>query len=451
MRAAVSSLNTNLLRWSSSGRAGVAIRGGIWSIAGYVSVQLLRTATTLILARNFLGPELFGIVSLVGVFLAGLSMFSELGIVTNIVQHPHGDDPEFLKTAFSIQAGRGAAIWIGAIIAAYPLALFYKQPELLPLLIIAGFSEMIRGLTSVRVWTLNRHIKLREITLLALTSETAALVTSVLWAVVSPTAWALVAGTIASALLYAIGSHFIGAPSVGFGWDASAARDIAHFGGWISLATAMHFVGSQGERLILGKFITPEALGCFSLAVMISSVPARGISQLLTNIYLPMISATARTSRVEVVQDFVRARRIFFAIGLFTAAGFLICGKPLVTILLNAKYQMAGWMLQLLGLRVALDVFSAPLSNLILACGESKYSAAANATRSILMIFGVWISIVHFGIREAVFTLIIAQALSYYPLIAGLGKLLPTQSRPELRWYTIFLALLSLGAIIVCY
>jgi O-antigen/teichoic acid export membrane protein len=213
----------------------------------------------------------------------------------------------------------------------------------------------------------------------------------------------------------------------------------------------MHFVGSQGERLILGKFITPEALGCFSLAVMISSVPARGISQLLTNIYLPMISATARTSRVEVVQDFVRARRIFFAIGLFTAAGFLICGKPLVTSLLNAKYQMAGWMLQLLGLRVALDVFSAPLSNLILACGESKYSAAANATRSILMIFGVWLSIVHFGIREAVFTLIIAQALSYYPLIAGLGKLLPTQSRPELRWYTIFLALLSLGAIIVCY
>jgi O-antigen/teichoic acid export membrane protein len=442
MRAAASALKPDSLKWTSSGRTGIALRGGVWVITGYISTQLLRTAATLILARHFLGPDAFGVVSLVGVFLAGLSMFSELGIMTNIVQHPRGDDAEFLRTAFSIQAGRGLAIWIGAIIAAYPLALFYEQPELFPLLIVAGFSEMIRGLTSVRVWTLSRHMKLREVTLLSLASETAAFVASVLWAVVSPTAWALVAGTIAGTVIYTGGSHLIGTPRVTFGWDRLAAKDIAHFGGWISLATAMHFVGSQGERLILGKFITPEALGCFSLAVMISSVPGRGISQLLTNIYLPMISATARTSRAAIVQE---VRRVFFAIGLVTAAGFLIFGKPLVNGLLSPKYQMAGWMLQLLGLRVALDVFSAPLSNLILACGESKYSAAANGIRSSLMIAGVWLSIVYFGIREAVVALILAQAVSYFPLVAGLGKLLPAQARPELKWYTMFLALLSLG------
>ena len=71
-------------------------------------------------------------------FWQGLKMFSELGIVGNIVQHRHGDDPQFLNTAFSVQAGRGMAIWLGAILAAYPLALFYKQPELLPLLVVAG-------------------------------------------------------------------------------------------------------------------------------------------------------------------------------------------------------------------------------------------------------------------------------------------------------------------------
>jgi hypothetical protein len=38
-------------------------------------------------------------------------MFSELGIVTNIVQHPRGDDPDFLNTAFCIQAARGPTLW----------------------------------------------------------------------------------------------------------------------------------------------------------------------------------------------------------------------------------------------------------------------------------------------------------------------------------------------------
>jgi hypothetical protein len=72
-------------------------------------------------------------------------MFSELGIVTNIVQHPRGDDPDFLNTAFCIQAARGSAIWIVSLMAAYPMAVLYEQPQLLPLLAVAGFSEMIRG------------------------------------------------------------------------------------------------------------------------------------------------------------------------------------------------------------------------------------------------------------------------------------------------------------------
>ena len=105
---------TDVRRRCSSGRAVLAIRGGAWSIGGYVATQLLRMGATLVLARHFIGPEAFGLVGLVGVFLSGLNMFSELGLVANIVQHSRGDDPKFLNTAFSIQAGRGTAIWIGS-------------------------------------------------------------------------------------------------------------------------------------------------------------------------------------------------------------------------------------------------------------------------------------------------------------------------------------------------
>src|SRR3954447_13833537 len=61
--------------WPGSGRAAVAIREGAWSIGGYAATQLLRTVATLALARHFLGPEPFGVVGLVGVFIAGLGMF----------------------------------------------------------------------------------------------------------------------------------------------------------------------------------------------------------------------------------------------------------------------------------------------------------------------------------------------------------------------------------------
>jgi O-antigen/teichoic acid export membrane protein len=428
-----------------AGRGAKAIHGGAWSIGGYVATQLLRTGATLVLARRFLGPETFGVVGLVGVFLAGLTMFSELGIVANIVQHPRGDDPKFLNTAFSIQAGRGVLIWLCAAVASYPLALFYKQPELFSLLVVAALSELVRGLTSTTAWTLTRHVNLRSITLLTIGSEAIAFVVGVAWAILSPSAWALVSRTIASAAVYAVGSHFLAKPSVRFGWDKTAAKDILHFGGWISVATATYFLGGQGERLILGKLITPAELGCFSLAIMIAAVPAGGITQLVSQIFLPMISNSVRTGHQDAVRDFISSRRLFLGAAVFTAVGFVICSRPLVHFVLPPKYLMTGWMLQMLGLRVALDIFAAPTSNMILAYGRTKYSAAGNTARLVLMVSGVWVSFVMFGIREAVVALVLAQALSYFPLVFGLHKLLPEVVRTEIRNYALFLALIALG------
>jgi hypothetical protein len=42
--------------------------------------------------------------------------------------------------------------------------------------------------------------------------------------------------------------------------------------------------------------------------------------------------------------------------------------------------------------------------------------------------------------------LIVAQAISYLPLITGLKKVLPEVAAAELRWYAIFVVLLGLAA-----
>lgn len=430
----------------TANRTRVALRGGAWTTIGYVATQILRTVATLVLARHFLGPEPFGLVGLVGVFIAGLSMFSELGIAANVVQHARGDDSDFLNTAFTIQVGRGLVIWTVAAIAAYPVAWFYHEPKIVALLIAAAAAELIRAATSTSAWTLTRHVNLRGITVLTIVSEVIAFGVGILWAVLSPSAWALVGRTIAAAAVYAIGSHFIAKPRVRFGWDRAAAKDILHFGGWISLSTAAYFLGGQGERLILGKFITAAELGCFSLALMISSVPAGGVNQLVSQIFLPLISKAVRSSQAEAARDYAGARKLFFGLGLFAGIGFLALSKPFVAIVLTSKYAMAGWMLQVLGIRVALDLFAAPASSLVLAYGKSRYSAAANTTRMVFMVGGILAAFRWYGLSQAMVVLIFAQAISYLPLISGLKKLLPEAAKAEVRWYAVFLVLLGLAA-----
>jgi hypothetical protein len=96
-------------------------------------------------------------------------------------------------------------------------------------------------------------------------------------------------------------------------------------------------------------------------------------------------------------------------------------------------------MLQALGIRVAFELYSAPASSLMLAYGKSQYAAAGNTVRMLLMVSGVWLAFVYFGTAEAVFALLIAQAVSYVPLIIGISRLVPETGAAEVRWYTAFL------------
>ncbi len=70
-------------------------------------------------------------------------------------------------------------------------------------------------------------------------------------------------------------------------WDPKAAKDIFAFGAGIFLSTATYFLGGEAERLVVGKFITLVELGCFSLALSISTAAAKGLQQIIVQVFFP--------------------------------------------------------------------------------------------------------------------------------------------------------------------
>src|SRR5580658_1472053 len=209
---------------SASRRVLLAFRGGSWTVAGYGASQVVRLASTLVLAR-LVAPQAFGLVALVSVFLSGLESLSDLGIGMDVVQHPRGDDPLFINTAFIIQMGRGLIIWVVAAGLAYPFALFYHQPAVIALAVVGSLSTLVRGFSSGSMWLLTRHVRLKELTILNTGSDVFGLLVSVVWALISPTAWALVAGRVGATVALTIASHVVAENRVSLEWDPKAARD----------------------------------------------------------------------------------------------------------------------------------------------------------------------------------------------------------------------------------
>jgi O-antigen/teichoic acid export membrane protein len=257
----------------------------------------------------------------------------------------------------------------------------------------------------------------------------------------SPSAWALVAGTLANATIHTLASHRLPGHRVSLRWERDAARDLLRFGAWISIATAMHFLAGQGERLILGKFVTAADLGCFSVALMIATAPSRGIQHLVGDVFFPLIARRAREGPQAVAQPYRHARLAFLAVSLVMAAGFVLFSHRLVEAILPPQYAMTGWMLQALGLRAAFDVFGAPTSALLLARGLSMYSAMGNLTRLLFLAVGLYVAFSRFGLPEAVWVLAVSPVTVYFPAaLLGVGRHYAGLARTELVSFFAFLA-----------
>jgi O-antigen/teichoic acid export membrane protein len=420
-----------LLGWKGGDHARAAVRASIWSGAGFGLMQVLRAASTILVA-NRIFPDDLALFSLVAALLGGLNMLSDLGIAPSVVQSKRGDEPNFLDTAFVLSAARGVSVWALAALLAYPFALFYKDQRLFALVLAAAASVLFRGAVSPAVWTLSRHVQVRTLTLLNVGSELAGFAVAVTWARFSPSAWALVAGTVSASLFFAVASYAIGSRRPRLIWDKGAAQELIHFGVWMFLSTATYFAGSQAERLVLGKYVSKAEFGCFSMALMMATAPTAGIQQLFSQVFFPMISRLRRDHPDRALMQFRRSKWLALVLAAGVAAGSIVLGPWLVRLLLKPDYAAAGWMLQLLGFRAALDILAAPTANLVLAYGLSKYAAIANMVRVALLAPGLWITLAAGDFGAAVWVLTLVTLGAYATLLAGVWRVVPGALKTEL-------------------
>jgi len=347
------------------------IRGSLWTVGGYGFSQAFRLGSNLVLSR-LLFPEAFGVMALVNVYMQGLQMFSDVGIGPSIIQNERGEDPAFLNTAWTIQVIRGAALWIGSWILAWPLALLYGEPILARMIPVAGIAALIAGFGSTSLFTLNRNLLLGKLTLLDLGTSAIGSVTMIVWAYVHPSIWALLAGGLTGSLARTVCSHWLQPGQRNrFQWEPRAARALLRFGRWILISTALTFLVSRGDRMIMGVFLTVGQLGVYSIAFGLSQVVLAALDGLSGRMLFPVYSRLAGASPEEMRSKLRRTRIVILAVALPFFSILVAWGGRIVDFLYDSRYHDAGWILQILAAGTIFRAITTTFEPVTLAFGDS--------------------------------------------------------------------------------
>lgn len=356
------------------------VRGTSYSLLGQAISQVLRLLSNLILTR-LLFPEAFGLMAVVYTWQAGLEMLSDIGVQPSIIQHARGDEPAFLNTAWTIQALRGAVLFVAGVAIAYPVAQVYGEPQLFGLIAVASVGALINGLISTKLASLYRHIQLGRVLVINVASQLASIVLMVSLAYAFQTIWALVLGALLSSLVTLVLSHlFIPGPHNRPAWDRDAVRSLLHFGKWIFVSTMLTFAAQKFDVLVLAKLIPMKRLGIYSIGNMLANLPIVIGGQVVGTVLMPALAQSYRSSHQALVESYRKAKRVILLAHAFMTLG-LVMGAPTFFLLYDPRYHDAGWIVQLLMCSIWFQYLEQAGGRALLAIADAQSLALTNLVK----------------------------------------------------------------------
>ena len=352
------------------------LNASAWTVAGYGSALVLRLLGNLIIAR-LLAPEAFGIMAVATSIQLVIALTGDIGLRQAVIRSPNIREPRFLHTAWTVQILRGLSIWIFCVIAAAGLSTLDR------LGIITENSVYGNKVLPAIVAVTSFSIVIDRLTIIDLGQMVVGLCVSVVLAWFTGSVWCFVASSIAGSIVNTAAGHLWlkGAPDR-IAWDRAALNELMQFGKWASISSFVGIIASQGNRLLLGIWLTPTNLGLFSIASNLSSVVDGIGGRLFGAVSLPALSEIVHEQPHRLREVFYRMR--WGADAAYVAsAGFLFAsGNSIVALLYDPRYAEAGPMLQLLSFYLLFSRYGI-VQDVYIALGKANYLTAINITKLI--------------------------------------------------------------------
>lgn len=361
----------------------LARRGASWSALTVAARQAIGLSTTVVLSR-LLAPGDYGLVGMVAILTAFLQAFSDVGLSWAAVRH-EGLTREQRSNLFWINTAVGLILWGATALAAPALARFFGRPELARVAAAMGAAFAVNGLAVQPLAMLTRQMRARALFMADLSGLAAGAVAALGLAWSGMGYWALVGQSLAFpagrlAALVAAGDALPGLPRSGAGTWA-----LVRLGGTFTGYTVVNYVARNLDNLLIGRVWGAEALGYYTRAYFLMSLPTMLGASALSTVMVPALAAL-NGDRARMGRAYREAVRAVALVGL-PAAGWLFVAAPeAVPMLYGPRWAPVVPLLRWLSVASMIQVALAPSGWLYIATGRGPtmlvFGVAASAVQA---------------------------------------------------------------------
>jgi PST family polysaccharide transporter len=366
------------------------MKGAAWLIGSRFLGRGIDFFTLLIFAR-LLSPADFGLTALALTVVLIVDTVLEVPVTQALTRLPT-IDRRHLDTGFTLNLLRGLLIALFVLAAAWPVARFYDNPELAPIMLALAAGPVIRSFASPRMVHFVREMSFWQLFATEMTGKMVAVTAAISTVLAGGGHWALVVnfatgGAVGAMVSYAFAPY---RPRL------SLARfsDFAGFVGWFSLSQLVSALNWQSDRLLLGAYIDKPSLGRYAVANDVALLPTQS---LISPAMAPVMAAFARIAddRERQRGAFLKASRLAMLLAAPMAVGISLLADLVVALLLGPQWHAAAPFLALLAISVMGIPYFQVIYALALAVNRPAVIFRLNAVelglRAVLLPLGLFI------------------------------------------------------------
>ena len=258
------------------------LRGFAWVGGGQVIGQLVSWASTILVIR-LLAPSDYGLIAMSASFVWLLSMLSELGIGASIVQARHITREDVRRVYGLVILFSAAFVALGHVLA--PLvAAFYGEPRVTALIRVTNLSFLLSALYVVPQSIAVRNLDFALKTKVDVVSQVSGALLTVGLALNGAGVWSLAVGPLGGHAFRAAAFHALSRERVTPRFDVRSVRRFVNYGLTITGDRLAYYLHTVSDTVVIGRLLGNTALGTYSVALTLASLPAEKLLPIVTQV-----------------------------------------------------------------------------------------------------------------------------------------------------------------------
>ncbi|OJV87465.1 MAG: lipopolysaccharide biosynthesis protein [Bacteroidia bacterium 44-10] len=428
------------------------ISGLSWSFIDQIGNLGISFVVGVILAR-LLSPREFGLIGMITIFTAISEKFINSGFSSALIRKQNCTDIDY-STVFYFNLVIGF-LFFGILYAFAPaIAIFFDEPELLPIVRVMALVLIIDSVTIIQRTILTKRIDFKLQTRISIIASIGSGVIAIVMAFQGYGVWSLVIQRLTkqafNSLFLWIWNKWI--PILFFSWNSF--KELFGFGSKLLISGLIATLNQNIFYAIIGKLFSVEALGYYTKANEFKNLPSQGLNGIIDRVSFPVLSSI-QDEKKRLKQNYQRLIRSTMFITFILMLGMAAVAEPLIITFIGEKWRPSVILLQMLCFVGMMYPLQALNLNMLKVSGRSDLFLKLEIIKAFLVIPTVVLGVL-WGIEAMIIGLIIQSLIGYFLNSYWSGNFVGYSTKEQildilpsfLLAFSMFVAVYMLGLII---